>query len=121
MGRVGASYVFGDINVDSIGFSEEEFITRSRDADVYFASYGHDRGPQTFDELAARYPSLLELKAFQGRGVVAMLEPILWQDSGRLDEIALDLAAFFHSDLFPERSFKYLRILSGGGPPGSLG
>jgi iron complex transport system substrate-binding protein len=112
MVRCGASYVFRDVQVDTFGFSEEEFITRSRDADIYFASYGHDRGPNTMEELMKKYPNLLELKAFRNDGVVAMLEPVLWQDSGRLDDIALDLTAFFHSDLYPDRKLKYIRILS---------
>jgi ABC-type Fe3+-hydroxamate transport system substrate-binding protein len=112
MVRCGSDYVFKDVLVDSFGFSEEEFITRSRDADIYFASYGHERGPRNLDELVKKYPNLRELKAFRKEGVVAMLEPVLWQDSGRLDDIALDLAAFFHSDLYPDRELKYVRIQS---------
>jgi ABC-type Fe3+-hydroxamate transport system substrate-binding protein len=112
MVRCGADYVFKDITSESSGFSEEEFISRSRNADIYFASYGHDRGPRTIEELVKRYPNLYELKTFRNEGVVAMLEPILWQDSGYLDEIALDLVAFFHPDLYPDRKFKYIRIMS---------
>jgi iron complex transport system substrate-binding protein len=110
----GGEYAFSDVNYDSISFSQEEFITRSRDADVYFASYGHDAGPKTLDELVTRYPDLMELKAFAQKGVVAMAEPILWQDSGYPDRVALEVAGLFHSGLYPESVRKYIRIFAAG-------
>lgn len=107
----GADYVFGDIHVDARDFSLEEFITRSKDADIFFANPLQETVAKSQEAMVKTHPDLGELKAFSEKGVVALTEPILWQDSGNLDEIALDMAALIHPELYPDRKFKYIRIL----------
>jgi iron complex transport system substrate-binding protein len=107
----GADYVFADINFDARDFSLEEFISRSRDADIFFANPLQESVAKSQEAMVKSHPDLGELKAFSEHGVVALTEAILWQDSGNLDEIALDMAALIHPELYPDRKLKYIRIL----------
>jgi iron complex transport system substrate-binding protein len=107
----GADYVFADIDFDARDFSLEEFITRSRDADIFFANPLQESVSKTQEAMVKYHPDLGELKAFSEDGVVAVTEALLWQDSGNLDEIALDMAALIHPELYPNRKLKYIKIL----------
>jgi iron complex transport system substrate-binding protein len=108
----GADYVFADIHVDSRDFSLEEFITRSRNADIFFANPLQETVAKIQEDMVRAHPDLGELKAFKKNGIVAVTEPILWQDSGRMEQIALDLAALIHPELYKDRKMKYIKILT---------
>ncbi|MDR2461203.1 MAG: ABC transporter substrate-binding protein [Deltaproteobacteria bacterium] len=110
----GADYVFNDIEFDNRDFSLEEFITRSRDADIFFANPLTEAAAIAKEDMTKWHEDLLELKPFTGKGTVALTEPILWQDPWNLDEIALDMAALIHPELYPGRTLKYVRILKEG-------
>jgi ABC-type Fe3+-hydroxamate transport system substrate-binding protein len=108
----GGEYVFKGVVTGSTAFSLEEFVTRSRNADIYFANYGHTLYPQTVYDLLLKYPDLAETRPFSKEGIVAVTEKIVWQDSGHLDNLALDLAAFFHPSVYPQvTEYHYLSIL----------
>ncbi|MDR2339459.1 MAG: ABC transporter substrate-binding protein [Deltaproteobacteria bacterium] len=108
----GGDYVFGDSGVGNVSFSLEEFLVRSGEADIYFASYGHDPGPETLEDLIKKSPDLSGLRAFAERGMVVMTEPILWQESGQMDKLAYEMAALFHPEVYPQRNLEFIRILS---------
>jgi iron complex transport system substrate-binding protein len=109
----GASYVFSDIDSSNLGFSPEEFYMRAKDADFFFVN--QPTGAQGIDnkgDIAKWYEELGNMKAFSNEGKVAMTQALLFQDAWNMDEIAMDLTAIIHPELYMERNITYLRILS---------
>jgi iron complex transport system substrate-binding protein len=107
----GGDYVFADNRVGANAFSLEEFITKSKDADIFFANPLLETVAKQQEAMAKSHVGLKELKAFSDKGMVVVAEPILFQDSGHIEEIALDMAALFHPELYPDRKLKYIKIL----------
>jgi hypothetical protein len=95
----------------STEISAELFITLSKDADVFFANPFQEGSVLSKRDMASQHEDLGLFKAFGPEGTVILTDDLVWQDTGNLHLMALELASVFHPDLFPERRLEYFHIL----------
>jgi len=100
----GGEYIFNYLSGSGyVTVNKEEFLNRAMDSDVYIAIYMGTPVDKVAD-LTQYVPELAQTKPFISGRVYAM-EPWIWQQICRMDEIIGDLAAIFHPDLFPNHHF----------------
>ncbi|MDR2354117.1 MAG: ABC transporter substrate-binding protein [Deltaproteobacteria bacterium] len=107
----GANYIFKDLNYDNADLDLEEFITRSRDAELFFANPVLENNVKRKADMVFYHPDLSALRAFGPTGRVVVPLHLAWEDTGYLDEILLDMACVIHPELYPERKLKYFVYL----------
>ncbi|UWP58503.1 ABC transporter substrate-binding protein [Ruminococcus gauvreauii] len=101
----GGDYIFKDIEAADTQISLEEFYARSEDADILIYSTTPDFTPDMASVLAEA-PVLEDLKAVQD-GAVWQLDNSFWMSADQPDQVAQDLSAMFHPDVFPDRELRY--------------
>jgi iron complex transport system substrate-binding protein len=89
----------------------EEFLTRSKDADIFFANPIYEEVVKAKEDMLIYHPDLAVLKAFGPEGTVVVPKALVWQDTGNLDEIVMDVGAIIHPELYPDRELKYFYYL----------
>jgi iron complex transport system substrate-binding protein len=97
----GGDYVLGDIRSGMMELSLEEFLRRSQDANIYFASLLNEGRVNTKADYLHLHPELARIKAFSPEGAAVYPEDLIFQDTGRLKNIILELAALIHPELYP--------------------
>jgi iron complex transport system substrate-binding protein len=107
----GADYVFSDLESDAMEIALEAFITKTKDAELFFANPIYEYEVKTKRDMVAYHPDLATLKAFGPEGRVVVPKALTWQDTGNLAEIALDVAAVIHPELYPDREITYFYFL----------
>ncbi|MDR2461252.1 MAG: ABC transporter substrate-binding protein [Deltaproteobacteria bacterium] len=108
---VGADYVFPEIDMNGAGFSLEEFYIRSKDADIFFITQPSNDHAVDMSLMLKWYDGLKDMKAFGDQGTVAMTYSWLWENAWYVDEIAMDLGAVVHPELYPDRKLTYVEII----------
>jgi iron complex transport system substrate-binding protein len=109
--NAGGDYLFDYLDTDAMEVTLEEFITRSKDSDIFFANPLYEEGVKDKKDFLVYHPDLSVLKAFTSEGTVVAPKALTWQDTGNLTEIALDVAAIIHPELYPEREITYFDFL----------
>jgi iron complex transport system substrate-binding protein len=107
----GGDYIFDYLETDTMELSLEEFLTASKDADIFFANPIYEEHVQTKEDMLFYHSDLAILKAFSPEGIVVVPRAIVFQDTGNLDEIALDVGAVIHPELYPDREISYFYYL----------
>jgi iron complex transport system substrate-binding protein len=111
MEACGGDYLFrGYGNADS-EMSLEEFIHRSKDADVFFANVLYEEGVKSKADYVRLHPDLAGFRAFQPGGSVLVPQGLLFEDSAGLDKIAAELFAAIHPEAPQPESFTYFQRL----------
>ena len=106
----GGDYIFKDIKATDTQISLEEFYARSEEADILIYSTTPDFTPDLASVLAEA-PVLEDLKAVQD-GKIWQLDNSFWMSADQPDQVAQDLSAIFHPDIFPDRELLYFVPLS---------
>jgi iron complex transport system substrate-binding protein len=107
----GGDYVFDDVISFDQEFTLEEFYRRSKDAEIFFLSRTNDiMGFDKKGDMIKWYDFLGEMKAFEDTGTLATTSDLLWEDSWHMDDMAMDLGAVIHPELYPGRELKYIII-----------
>jgi ABC-type Fe3+-hydroxamate transport system substrate-binding protein len=107
----GGDYLMGEVVSDTTEISLELFITRSKDADIFFANPYLESVVKSKRDMLRAHPDLELFKAFSPLGKVVTTEELTWQDTGNLHKIALDMAHILHPELYPERALSYFNLL----------
>jgi iron complex transport system substrate-binding protein len=107
----GGDYVFDDVLSFDMEFTLEEFYRRSKDAQIFFLSRTNDIvGFDKRGDMIKWYDFLGDIKAFEESGTLATTSDLLWEDSWNMDEMAMDMGAVIHPELYPGRELKYIII-----------
>jgi hypothetical protein len=111
MGVCGGDYVLSPIKSGMRELDLEEFLARSTEAGIYFASLLHEGPVANKADYLALHPQLARIKAFGPGGTVWSPEELLFQDTGRLADIVREVSAVVHPDLRQGRPSRYFREL----------
>jgi iron complex transport system substrate-binding protein len=107
---MGGTYLFTDVGGDStIEVSLEKFIDSGKDADVLFLYPGLMHDAVTKEDIIRYNANLSSLKALSPEGRTYMTENLFYESFGRLDEIALELAAILHPEAFPGHELVFFK------------
>ena len=107
-GLTGGDYLFSEVGTDH-EISLEYLIQKSGQADIFFVNTWVP--PRSKRDLIRLNPILAPLKALGPEGRAYVVQSILFQETGRLDEVVRDLAAIMHPEVFPDRKLLYFRLL----------
>ncbi|MDR1083564.1 MAG: ABC transporter substrate-binding protein [Deltaproteobacteria bacterium] len=91
-----------DVSIDP-----EAFYLRGRAADIYIPYRSSMYGYLTKSDLLKAHPLLNRFKVMEPNGRVFRPENIMYSDTGKISEMARDLAAVIAPELYPIRQLKY--------------
>jgi iron complex transport system substrate-binding protein len=106
----GGEYLFDDIGVGKDGvtvLTPEEFYSRVSKADYYINSGMPKYGPD-IKSITDQVPVVADLPIYSS-GNVWQITDNFWSTYHTIDEKYLELAAIFHSDLYPDAEFSHFR------------
>ena len=106
----GGDYIFKDTQASDTQISLEEFYAQSKDADIIIYSTTPDFTPDLASVLAEA-PVLEDLKAVQNKNIW-QLDQSFWMSADRPEQVAQDLAAMFHPEIFPDRKPEFFILFS---------
>lgn len=101
----GGEYLFSDIDVTGTQLSPEEFYAKAKDADIMIYSSTPEYTPD-IASIVEQAPVLADCKPIT-EGNVWQLGSSFWTGIDESDKMAVDLAAAFYPDLFPDRETTY--------------
>lgn len=108
----GGDYVFRD-NVGSghQPSSMEVFYLQGKEADIFFSRSMAQYGVDSVRKLAVHYPLVAGFKSVK-TGNVWCYKPWFWQSLDKVDEIAEDVAAIIHPEMFPGHRIRHFERLA---------
>ncbi|MEG2288679.1 MAG: ABC transporter substrate-binding protein [Clostridium sp.] len=101
----GGEYVFKEKNIGGGNISLEDFYAKSKEADVLIYSSMNQYSP-TLKSVVEQAPILEDIKAVQNK-TVWCFHPDYYQSIDKTDELIIDLAAMFHSDIYKDYEVKH--------------
>ncbi|MDR2460498.1 MAG: ABC transporter substrate-binding protein [Deltaproteobacteria bacterium] len=109
---LGGRYVFEDVPGDStIEVTLERFIESGKEAEVLILYPGMLKYVTCKRDIIRTNSNLATLKPLGPEGRTYLVEPLFYESFGRLDEIATELAAILHPELFPDYKLVFFREL----------
>jgi iron complex transport system substrate-binding protein len=104
----GGEYVFNYLdNLNNMDLSLEEFLFRSKEAPVVIVNPSEDASLASKAEFVKFHPETSILKAFGPGGRVYGVLSTAYQDTGKLADLAIELASIIHPELYPDTELKY--------------
>jgi iron complex transport system substrate-binding protein len=107
----GGDYIFRDYPSADSALNLEEFISRSKGADIFFANILYEEGVKTKSDFTRLHPELRGFRAFQPGGAVVTPRGVLFEDAANLDRVASELYSVFHPEEEETNNLTYFSYL----------
>jgi ABC-type Fe3+-hydroxamate transport system substrate-binding protein len=104
---VGGEYIFDFLNDINMELSLEDFLIRSKEVPIFFVNPHEEAGSATKADFIRLHPEASILRAFGQEGRVYGTLGIAFQDTGKIADLALEIASIIHPELYPDKELKY--------------